>query len=117
MPSSKGVVADDLRRLPEIALQLAPHQQVEFLVRAAHFHVALQRHRIVALRQRIEQLVHRDGNAVAQALGEIVALQHARHGVFASQPDDIFIRIGSSHSLLKRTSVFSGSRILNTCAL
>ena len=80
---------DDLRRLAVILLDLAAHQQIEFLVGAAHFDVAFERHRIVGLRQRIHQLVHGDGHALLVALGEIVALQDARHGVLGAQPDHV----------------------------
>ena len=80
----------DLLRLAVVLLHFAPHQQIEFLVRAAHFDVAFERHRIVSLGQRIQQLVHRNRHAFRVALGEIVALQDARHGVFRAQPDHVF---------------------------
>ena len=76
---------DDLRRLAVIALNLAPDEQIEFLVRAAHFDIAFERDRIVSLRQRIQQLVHGDRHAFFEALGEIVALEQPGHGVFGAE--------------------------------
>ena len=71
----------DLRRLAVVFLQAAAHQQVELLVGAAELDVGLQRHRVVALHQRIQELVDRDRLLRGVALGEIVALEHARDGV------------------------------------
>ena len=76
---------DDLRRLPGVALQLAPHQQIEPLIRASHLDIAFEHHRIVALRQRIQQLMHRNRRAFLEALREIVALQDSRHRVLRTQ--------------------------------
>ncbi len=65
---------------------MAADQQVEFLVGAAQFDVGFQRHRVVALQQGIEELVDGDGQAFLVALGEVVALQHAGHGVLGGEP-------------------------------
>jgi hypothetical protein len=54
---------DALRLLAVFLLQRAAHQQVELLVGAAELEVALQRHRVVALHQRVQQLVHADRRA------------------------------------------------------
>ena len=83
-------MVDDLRRLAVIALDFAADQEVEFLIGAAQLDVALQRHRIVALRQRIEQFVHRDRRPSLIALGEIVALEDPRHRVRGAEADDVF---------------------------
>src|SRR4030095_9985607 len=56
--------------------------------RAAHLAVRLQRHRVVALRQRIEQLVQGDRLVLAVAAREVIALQDARHGVLGRQFDE-----------------------------
>ncbi len=74
-----------LRLLAVFALQFAPDQQVELLIGAAEFEVALERHRIKTLHQRVEQFVHGDGHALLEPLGEIVALQQSRQGVFGGQ--------------------------------
>ena len=66
----------DLRFLPVVALQLAPAQQVEFLIRPAQLHIALERHRVVALHHRIQQLVQADWLLRLEALVKLVALQH-----------------------------------------
>ena len=42
------------------ALQFAADQQVELLVGAAQFDVGLQRHRVVTLHQRVEELMDGD---------------------------------------------------------
>ncbi len=76
-----------LRRLPVRPLQLAPHQQIKFLVRAAQFDIRLQRHRVIPLRQRIQQLVHRDRLLFLEALVKVLALQHLRHRVLRRQLD------------------------------
>jgi len=78
---------DALRRLAVVLLQLAPHQEVEFLVGAAELHVGLQRDRVVPLHQRIEELVDRDREIAPVALAEVVPLQHPRDGVARREPD------------------------------
>ena len=70
-----------------MALQLAADEQVELLVGASQLDVGLEGHRVVALRQRIEELVHGDRLALAVALGKIVALEHARDRVSGCEPD------------------------------
>ncbi len=59
------------------------------LIRAAQFHVAVEHHRIVALRQRIQEFVHRNRRAVFQAFREIVAFQNAGHGILRAQADHV----------------------------
>ena len=49
-----------VRALADLLLQLAPHQQVELLVGATEFDIALERHRVVALDERIKELVNGD---------------------------------------------------------
>ena len=78
-----------LRRLSIVLLQLAPHQQVEFLVRAAQLDVRLERHGIVALHQRIDEFVDRDRLVALVALGKIIALQHLRDGMRGRQLDQV----------------------------
>ena len=74
-----------------MALQLAAHQQVEFLVGAAELDIGLERDRVVALRQGIQQLVHRDRLLFHEALVEVLALQHLRDGELRGQADDAFV--------------------------
>ena len=76
-----------MRLLAVLLLQFAPNEQIEFLVRPPELKVRLQRHRVIALHQRIEQLVHRDGDAAPVASREIFPLQHARQGVTRCQLD------------------------------
>ncbi len=76
-----------LALLAVLLLQLAPDQQVELLVGAAELDVGLHRHRVVALHQRVQQLVHRDRLLLAEALGEVVALQELRDGIARGEPD------------------------------
>ncbi len=78
---------DALRLLTVVALQLAADEQVEFLVGAAQLDVGLERDRVVALRERIEEFVDRDRLPFLVALGEVVALEHPRHRVFRGEPD------------------------------
>ena len=72
-------------------LQLAAHQQVEFLVGAAELHISLQRNRVVTLRHGIEQLVHSDRLLFHEALVEVIALQHLRDGELRRQPNEAFV--------------------------
>src|SRR5690606_13410071 len=72
---------DDLRLLPVGLLELPTNEQIEFLIRAAHFDVRLQGDRVVALYERVQELVDRDRLAALVALAEIVALQHASDGM------------------------------------
>ena len=62
-------------------------QQVELLVGAAELDVGLERDRVVALHQRIQELVHRDRLPGLVALGEIVALEHAGDRVLGRELD------------------------------
>ena len=64
---------------------MPPHQQVELLVGAANFQVAFQGHRVVALHQRVQELMHADGLPGFEALAEVVSLHHAGHVVLGSQ--------------------------------
>jgi hypothetical protein len=93
VPSSNGIVRHDLRRLADILLQLPADQQVELLVGAAEFDVGLQGDRVVALHQRIQELMDRDRLSTFIALVEIVALEHARDRVLRRQLD----HVGSAH--------------------
>jgi hypothetical protein len=47
-----------LRLLPVLALQVAPDEVVEALVAAAQFHICLNRHRVIALTEWVEDFVH-----------------------------------------------------------
>ncbi len=78
---------DALRLLPEVALQLASDEQVEFLVGAAELDVGLQGNRVVTLHQRVQELVDRDRLLAGEALGEVVPLEHARDGVLRGELD------------------------------
>ena len=79
----------DLRLLAVVLLQRAAHQQVEFLVGAAELDVGLQRDGVVALHQRIQEFVQRDGLVALVALAEVVALEHARDGVARGDLDEL----------------------------
>ncbi len=76
-----------LRFLAVRFLQLPPDQQVELLVGAAELDVGLERHRVVALHQRVQEFVHGDRLPGLVALGEIVALEHPGHRVPRRQLD------------------------------
>ena len=64
---------------PHHGLKVAANQQVEPLVRASELHVRLDRHRVVGLEQRVQQL--RDGYGLlrTEPLGEVVPCQELRH--------------------------------------
>ncbi|OPZ05764.1 MAG: hypothetical protein BWZ10_03013 [candidate division BRC1 bacterium ADurb.BinA364] len=80
---------DALRLLTGLALQVAPDEKVEFLVRSADFDVRANHHRIVALHQRIHEFVQVDRLAGGMAFLEIVAFEHARHRHPRKKPDHI----------------------------
>ena len=88
-PSRIGVVSDHLRFLAVGALQVAAHQQIESLVGAAEFDVGFERDGVVALHQRVEQLVHGDRLLFLEAFVEVVALEHLRDGVLGRQADQV----------------------------
>ena len=66
----------ELGALAEVALQIAPHRHVELLIGAAQLEIGLDRNRVVALQQRVEELVQGDRRAGAVAVGEILLGQH-----------------------------------------
>ncbi len=76
-----------LRLLAVFLLQVTPHQQVKFLVGAAQLQVGLERHRVVALHQRVQKFMHGNRRAGLEAVVKIVALHHPRHGKFGRQLD------------------------------
>ncbi|MNI26967.1 hypothetical protein D3C73_806880 [compost metagenome] len=68
-------------------LQLAAHQQVEFLIGAPQLQIGLQRHGVIALHQGIQELVHRNRDAALEPLGEVFAFHHAGHRIARGQLD------------------------------
>ena len=50
---------------------------------------ASHHHRVPALEQRVEELHHRDGDAVAVAAGEVVALEHPGDGGAGGEAQDV----------------------------
>ena len=60
---------------------MSAHEQIELLIGAAQLEVRLQSHRVIALHERVQKLVHADGCARLKAIVKIIALHHARHGV------------------------------------
>ena len=76
-----------LRLLAVFGLQVAAHQQIEFLVRAAQLQVAFERYRVVTLHQRVQKLMHADRLAGLEAVVKIIALHHAGDVVTRRQLD------------------------------
>ena len=77
-----------LRFQAVVAHDVAADQQVKQLVGAAHLDVGLELHRVVGLRQRIQELVDADRLVGFEAFLELIALQHARHRVLAGELDE-----------------------------
>ena len=75
--------------LAEVLLQVATHEEVELLVGAAELDVGLDGHRVVPLGQRIQHLEHADGLMRRPALGEVVALEDARHRGRGGELEDL----------------------------
>ena len=78
VPTSSGSVITTWGSSPSARMRSRPTQQVEELVRAAELDVRLERHRVVALGERVEQLVERDRLPRLPALLEVVALEDPR---------------------------------------
>ena len=72
-----------------MALQVAAHGHIEFLVGAPQLHIGINSHRVVALQQRVEEFVQGNGRAAAVALGEILFGQHLAHGGGAQQANHL----------------------------
>ena len=70
-----------LRLLPRLAHELAPDEEVEELVRAAELDVGVERDGVVALAERVEELVDGDRLLLPEPLREVVALEEARDRV------------------------------------
>ena len=79
----------DLRLLPVGLLHLAAHEEVVELVGAAELDVGLDRHRVVPLHDRVQELRDRDRRLLREALGEVVALEQPGDGRRPRQPDDL----------------------------
>jgi len=64
---------------------MAAHEQVEFLVGTAQLQISLQGHRVIALHEWVQELVHADRRVGMEAIVKVVALHHARHGVLGCE--------------------------------
>ncbi len=80
----------DLRREAVILLELAAHEQVELLIGAAEFDVALEGDRVVALHHGVEQFVDADRLLFLEALVEVFALEHLRDGELGGEAHEGF---------------------------
>ena len=80
---------DRLRRLAEGLLHVAAEQQVELLVGPPDLDVGLDRHRVVALEHRVEQLEHRDRLPRLHPPAEVVALEQAGDREPPHQPEQL----------------------------
>ena len=99
----------DLRLEPVGRHDVAADVEIEQLIGAAELDVGLEEHRVVGLRERIEELVHGDRLAALVALPEIAALEHLRDVVARRQSNQPFgCRAASASALLKSTTVFAG---------
>ena len=78
---------DHLRLEPVARHDVAADVEVEQLIGAAELDVGFEEHRVVRLRERIEELVHGDRLAGLVALLEVAALEHLRDVVARGQPD------------------------------
>ena len=73
-----------LRFLAVLALELAADDEVKALVRAAELEVGVERDRVIALHQRVEELMHRDRQVFTETLREVIALKEAGKRVAGS---------------------------------
>src|SRR5205823_13177899 len=72
------------------AHQIAADEEIEELIGAAHLDVAFQRDRVVALRERKEQLVNGDRLLRRETFAKIVALENPRECVLRSETNHPF---------------------------
>ena len=70
-------------------LDLASEEQVEELIRATELHVRLDRHRVIGLAERIEDLVRADGGSLLHSVGEILTLQHLLKRRLGHETEDV----------------------------
>ena len=108
---------DDLRLDALLAHQVAAEEKVEELVRPAELDVGFERDGVVALGERVEQLVEGDRLLRLPALLEVVALEDAGDRDARSQADEPAAPRAPSQRLLNAITVLSASRILNACSV
>jgi hypothetical protein len=82
---------DDLRRLAGVALEVAAHEEIEFLIGAAELDVALEHDGVVALHDGVEEFVDADGLLGLEALVEVFALEHLGDGGLGGEADQICV--------------------------
>ena len=101
----------DLGLLAERRLDVATEEQVEALLGPTELDVGVDRDRVVALQDRVEQLEQGDRLGGRHPVAEVVALEQPRDVKRRASPNSSALGM-SSHSLLNLTSVRSASRIL-----
>ncbi len=72
-------------------MQFAAHQQIELLVGATEFDIALKGDRVIALHHRVEQFVDADRLLFLEALVEVLAFEHLRDGELCGQTHERFV--------------------------
>ncbi len=71
---------------------LTTGQEVVELVGAPELDIGLDRHRVVALHERVQELAHRDRLSGRITLREVVTLEDARNRRYPRETDDIRVR-------------------------
>ena len=66
-------------------MEIAAHQQVKFLIRAAKLDIGIQCYRVISLHERIEQLVKRDRLFLRHPFCKIVAFQNLFNRCFRAE--------------------------------
>ena len=102
-------------RLPFLALQIAPDENIEKLIGAADFHVRLHHHRIPALHDRILDFVQMHRLAALDAPLEILALQHLLQRDARIEPHHFLEGHHLKPLAVEDGARACGSRILNAC--
>ena len=82
-----GVIRTICGGWPDSRCRSRPRSRLNFWSVPPSSTSASQRHGVVALRQRIEQFVQRDGLFLLEALVKVLALQHLRDSEFRGQAD------------------------------
>src|SRR5205823_11241922 len=79
----------NLRLLTGVPLQIATDHQAEKLFATAQLDVGVDRHAVLTLHERVETFMQIDRRAGLATLGEVIALQHALHGDFPREVEDV----------------------------
>src|SRR5690554_938823 len=68
-------------------LENPPHQQIKLLVSTTELHISFKRYGVVALNQRIQELMNSNWLLSSVTLGEIITLEHPCNRILTRELD------------------------------